>query len=117
MTRATEAFERLAHKRAVDRKCSRRYRQRRRNGIRTLRIEISNWTRTVAAFVKAGLLSEDQRADPDPVAVEKIIAQLCRRGFAALVAEQAAAAPRPAAPAPVPQMPEANRRLLASLET
>ena len=96
MPRSTDAFEQLAHKRAVARKCSRRYRQRRRNGIKTLRIEISSWAATLDAFVKAGVLGEQQRTDR--AAIEVAIARLCREGYRALMAAQTnAAAPRPAA--------------------
>ena len=79
-----ERFEHLAHKRAVARKCSRRYRARQRNGVKCLRIEISNWAATIDAFVRAGLLAEEQRNDDR--AIETAIAQLCRAGFRAVQA-------------------------------
>ena len=85
MKRAAASFEHLAHKRAIARKCSRRYRQRRRNGAKCLRIEISNWAATLDAFVRAGVLGEQQRNDP--AAIETAIARLCRAGFHAIEAE------------------------------
>jgi hypothetical protein len=77
-------FEHLAHKRAVARKCSRRYRARQRNGVKCLRIEISNWAATIDAFVRAGVLAEEQRNDDR--AIETAIALLCRAGFRAVQA-------------------------------
>jgi hypothetical protein len=58
-------------------------------------------------FVKVGVLRADQR--DDDAAVEKAIAQLCRRGHRALVAEQEAANA-------TPRLSEGNQRLLARLE-
>jgi hypothetical protein len=60
-------------------------RQRRRNGVKCLRIEISNWAATLDAFVIAGVLGEQQRNDP--AAIETAIARLCRAGFHAIEAE------------------------------
>jgi hypothetical protein len=79
-------FEHLAHKRAVARKCSRRYRARQRNGVKCLRIEISNWAATIDAFVRAGVLAEEERNDDR--AIETAIAVLCRRGYRAIKGER-----------------------------
>ena len=97
MKRASIEFEHLAHKRAIARKCSRRYRMRRRNGTRLLTIEISNAAATLDAFERIGVLTETERGND--AALERAIAQLCRRGYSALAAEREVkpASPRPTA--------------------
>jgi len=83
---ATEQeLQRLAHHRMVVRQCARRYRARRRNGARCLRIQISNAEQTLDAFVKIGVLAEERRNDDK--AIEHAIAVLCRRGYSAIKAE------------------------------
>jgi hypothetical protein len=91
----------------------REYRERKKIGTRTLRITIRNAERTLDEFIRVGMLSADRRNDD--AAIEEAIAQLCKRGHRALVAEREAAAVPRSAEAP-PQMSEINRRLLASLE-
>jgi hypothetical protein len=74
-------FEHLAHKRAVARKCSRRYRARQRNGTRCLHIEITNAEQTLDAFIRVGVLQAERRNDD--AAIEAAIATLCRAGYRA----------------------------------
>jgi hypothetical protein len=84
-----------------------RHRKRAREGVRILRITITD--AELDEFVRVGVLLPD-RWDDD-AAIQSAIEQLCRRGHRALVAErERAAAPRPAV------MSEANQRLLARLE-
>ena len=80
------SFEHLAHKRAVARKCSRRYRMRRRNDTRCLLIEIAHATQTLDAFVNIGVLAEERRNDDR--AIEAAISVLCKRGYSAIKAER-----------------------------
>ncbi len=87
MTATDEELRRLAHHRMVVRQCARRYRTRRRNDARCLRIEISNAEQTLDALVKIGVLAEQER-DNDR-ALEAAIAVLCRRGYSAIKAERA----------------------------
>jgi hypothetical protein len=47
----------------VVRQCARRYRARRQNGARCLRIEISNAEQTLDAFVKISVLADERRND------------------------------------------------------
>ena len=70
----------------VVRQCARRYRARRRNGARCLRIEISNAERTLDAFVRIGVLAEERRNDNR--AIEAAISALCQRGYSAIKAER-----------------------------
>ena len=84
LTATDEDLQRLAHHRMVVRQCARRYRARKRAGARCLRIEISNAAQTLDAFVKVGVLAEEQRNDGR--AIETAIAQLCRAGFGAIQA-------------------------------
>jgi hypothetical protein len=77
-------MQRLVHHRMVVRDCQRRHRQRQRKGARCLRIVISDAEQTMSAFVRIGVLAEDQR--DDDAAVESAIAQLCRAGFRAIEA-------------------------------
>ncbi len=86
--------QKLSRRRAPWRKDSRRYRMYRRNGTRCLRISIVGAKATLAAWVEAGLLAEDQ-VDDDR-AIERAIAQLCREGFR-VVRERSAAGDKPAA--------------------
>jgi hypothetical protein len=79
-------FEHLAHKRVVVRQCARRYRARKRNGARCLRIEISNAEQTLDAFVKIGVLAEERRNDDR--AIEAAISVLCQRGYRAIKGER-----------------------------
>ena len=83
-------FGRLEHMRAVDRKCSRRYRRRRRNGIKLLVVKIASAEQTVDSWIALGLLSEEQRGDN--AALEAALARLCRAGCHAIQA--GAEAPR-----------------------
>jgi hypothetical protein len=64
----------------VVRQCARRYRARKRNGARCLRIEISNAEQTLDAFVKIGVLAEERRNDDR--ATEAAISVLCKRDIA-----------------------------------
>ena len=86
LTATDEELQRLAHHRMVVRQCARRYRARRRNGARCLRIEISNAEQTLDAFVKIGVLAEEQRNDAQ--AIEAAISLLCKRGYTAIKAER-----------------------------
>jgi hypothetical protein len=86
LTATDEELQRLAHHRMVVRQCARRYRARRRNGARCLRIEISNAERTLDAFVEIGVLAEERRNDNR--AIEAAISALCRRGYSAIKAER-----------------------------
>ena len=70
----------------VVRQCARRYRARRQNGARCLRIEISNVEQTLDAFVKIGVLEEERRNDNG--AIEAAISALCQRGYSAIKAER-----------------------------
>ena len=82
MKRATVSFERLAHKRAVARKCSRRYRMRRRNGTKVLRVEIADAEQTLDAWVRLGLINDAQRSDN--AAIEAALGTLARAGYRAI---------------------------------
>jgi hypothetical protein len=53
-----EDYRRLVHRRMTVRNYVREHRARRKNDIRCLWITITNATRTVEAFIKAGLLTE-----------------------------------------------------------
>jgi hypothetical protein len=86
LTATDEELQRLAHHRMVVRQCARRYRARRRNGARCLRIEISNAEQTLDAFVKIGVLAKEQRNDAQ--AIEAAISLLCKRGYTAIKAER-----------------------------
>ena len=86
MTATDEELQRLAHHRLVVRQCARRYRLRKQNGARCLRIEISNAEQTLDAFVKIGVLAEEQRNDDR--AIEAAISVLCKRGYSAVKAER-----------------------------
>ena len=86
MTATDEELQRLANHRMVVRQCARRYRARRRNGARCLRIEISNAEQTLDAFVKIGVLEEERRNDNR--AIEAAISALCQRGYSAIKAER-----------------------------
>ena len=86
LTATDGELQRLAHHRMVVRQCSRRYRTRRRNGTRCLRIEISNAEQTLDAFVKIGVLAEERRNDDQ--AIETAISTLCQRGYRAIKAER-----------------------------
>jgi hypothetical protein len=70
----------------VVRQCARRYRARRQNGGRCLRIEISNAEQTLEAFVKIGVLEEERRNDNR--AIEAAISALYQRGYSAIKAER-----------------------------
>jgi hypothetical protein len=78
------------HHRMVVRDCQRRHRQRQRKGDRCLRIVISDAEQTLSAFVRIGVLAEDECNEN--AAIEKAIAQLCREGFRAIEARQKASA-------------------------
>jgi hypothetical protein len=65
--------------RAIDRRCSRRYRQRLRNGTKLLVVEIANATQTIDSWIALGLISEEQRGD-EP-ALEAALATLARAGY------------------------------------
>jgi hypothetical protein len=82
-----------------------RHRKRAREGVRTLRITISE--SDIDAFVRIGVLAPDQR--DDDASVQGAIEALCKRGHRALVAERREAATRP-------QLSKANEHRLASLE-
>ena len=69
---------------------ARAYRERKKKCARTLRISIPNAEHALDEFVRVGVLQADRRNDD--AAIEEAIAQLCRRGHRALVAEQATAA-------------------------
>src|ERR1700756_3474916 len=86
LTATDEQLQRLAHHRMVVRQCARRYRARKRNGARCLRIEISNAEQTLDAFVKIGVLPEERRNDD--WAIEAAISVLCKRGYSAVKAER-----------------------------
>ena len=86
MTATDGNLQRLAHHRMVVRQCARRYRARRQNGARCLRIEISNAEQTLDAFVRIGVLAEERRNDNR--AIEAAISALCRRGYRAIKAER-----------------------------
>jgi hypothetical protein len=86
LTATDEDLQRLAHYRMVVRQCARRYRARKRNGARCLRIEISNAEQTLDAFVKIGVLAEERRNDDR--AIEAAISVLCKRGYSAVKAER-----------------------------
>jgi hypothetical protein len=82
LTATDEDLQRLANHRMVVRQCARRYRARRQNGARCLRIEISNVERTLDAFVRIGVLAEERRNDKR--AIEAAISALCQRGYSAI---------------------------------
>jgi predicted GNAT superfamily acetyltransferase len=86
LTATDEDLQRLAHHRMVVRQCARRYRARKRNGARCLRIEISNAEQTLDAFVKIGVLAEERRNNDR--AIETAISVLCQRGYRAVKAER-----------------------------
>jgi len=86
LTATDEELQRLAHHRMVVRQCARRYRARRQNGARCLRIEISNVEQTLDAFVKIGVLEEERRNENR--AIEAAISALCQRGYSAIKAER-----------------------------
>ena len=65
-----------------------RCRARKQAGARIVRIEVMDWAATLAAFVRVGVLAEDQRNNDR--AIEAAIAQLCRAGFRAVEARQKA---------------------------
>ena len=67
-----------------------RSRARKQGGARCVRIEVTDWAETLDAFVRIGVLAEDQRNDDR--AIEAAIAQLCRAGFRAIEARQEALA-------------------------
>ena len=68
----------------VSRHRSRRYRRRRRNGIKLLVVEIASAEQTVDSWIALGLLSEEQRGDN--AALEAASATLCRAGYHAIQA-------------------------------
>jgi hypothetical protein len=86
LTATDEELQRLAHHRMVVRQCARRYRARKRNGTRCLRIEISNAAQTLDALVQIGVLAEERRNDDR--AIETAISVLCKRGYSAVKAER-----------------------------
>jgi hypothetical protein len=86
LTATDDELQRLAHHRMVVRQCARRYRARKQNGARCLRIEISNADQTLDAFVKIGVLAEEHRNDDR--AIETAISVLCKRGYSAIKAER-----------------------------
>jgi hypothetical protein len=86
LTATDEELQRLAHHRMVVRQCARRYRARRRNGARCLRIEISNAEQTLEAFMNIGVLAKERRNDDR--AIEAAISALCQRGYHAIKAER-----------------------------
>jgi predicted GNAT superfamily acetyltransferase len=86
LTATDDDLQRLARHRMVVRQCARRYRARKRNGARCLRIEISNAEQTLDAFVKIGVLAEERRNDDR--AIEAAISVLCKRGYSAVKAER-----------------------------
>jgi hypothetical protein len=57
-------------------------RQRRRNGIKVLIIEVANAEQTLDAWIELGLLSETQRNDPKSISVA--LAVLARAGARSL---------------------------------
>jgi hypothetical protein len=60
----------------------RRMRQRRRNGIKVLTIEVANAERTLDAWIELGLLSETQRNDPKSISVAlAVLASVCLTFF------------------------------------
>src|SRR6516165_8179780 len=63
-----------------------RCRKRKQAGSRCVRIEVTDWAATLAAFIKIGVLSAEQRDDDK--AIEAAIAILCRRGYRAIRAER-----------------------------
>jgi hypothetical protein len=67
-----------------------RCRARKQAGARMVRIEVTDWAATLAAFIKIGVLAEDQRNDDR--AIEAAIAQLCRAGFRAVESRHKASA-------------------------
>ena len=67
-----------------------RCRARKQAGARIVRIEVTDWVATRDAFVRIGVLPEDQRNNDR--AIEAAIAQLCRAGFRAVEAQQKASA-------------------------
>jgi hypothetical protein len=86
LTATDEELQRLAHHRLVVRQCAHRYRARKRNGTRCLRIEISNAEQTLDALVKIGVLPQERRNDDR--AIEAAISVLCKRGYSAVKAER-----------------------------
>jgi hypothetical protein len=50
-----------------------------------VRIEVTDWAETLAAFIKVGVLSAEERDDDK--AIEAAIAVLCRRGYRAIKAD------------------------------
>jgi hypothetical protein len=67
-----------------------RWRARKQAGARMVRIEVTDWAETLDAFVRIGVLAEDQRNDHR--GIEAAITQLCRAGFRAIEARQKASA-------------------------
>ena len=66
-----------------------RCRKRKQAGARMVSIEVTDWAATLAAFIRAGVLVEEQRDDAK--AIEAAIAALCRRGYSAIKADEIAA--------------------------
>ena len=62
-----------------------RCRKRKQAGSRCVRIEVTDWAETLAAFIKVGVLSAEERDDDK--AIEAAIAVLCRRGYRAIKAD------------------------------
>ena len=62
-----------------------RCRKRKQAGSRCVRIEVTDWAETLAAFIKIGVLSAER---DDDKAIEAAIAILCRRGYRAIKAER-----------------------------
>ena len=63
-----------------------RFRKRKQDGARCVRMEVTDWAETLDAFIRIGVLKAEQRDDDN--AIEAAIAILCRRGYRAIRAER-----------------------------
>jgi hypothetical protein len=77
---AERNYEILSRKRADARRLMRTYRSRLGAGAKCLTIEVSDWAGTIEAFIKAGVINEEQRDDKK--AIGHAVAVLARRGYA-----------------------------------
>ncbi|QQO34494.1 hypothetical protein JJC00_01960 [Bradyrhizobium diazoefficiens] len=82
--------ERIAKRKRQNVQRVQRCRKRKQAGARCVRIEVVDWAEALDAFIKIGVLAEDQRTNDR--AIEAAIAQLCRAGFRAVEARQKASA-------------------------
>lgn len=78
--------ERIAKRKRQNVQRVQRCRARKQVGARCVRIEVTDWAETLDAFVRIGVLAEDQRNDYR--AIEAAVSVLCQRGYRAIKAER-----------------------------